>query len=315
MPKLFLDTSIVFIDIEVGDVEKARLKYDRIEVWRSPDNIASYVEITADDDTHATVIGTVDGPWNVNGTQLSIALNDAAPVIISFTETAIDLLSLITKINTVLPTVAFQAGENINRIGLQSPLKGLLSSIRVTGSAASVLGLSTSRLTGVAHRIELIEPTTRYRFYDLDGHTTDYYKVRFRNSLNDAVSSFSGIIRATPPQNLADSDLVTASVRLSDATGLPIEGRRIILVPLMIRKVSGNALLSTQDRIVIKTDQFGFASTKLAKGITVRVFFEGTGFEREIIVPNTDFDILDAATAVPDPLNIVSTPPMAIRTS
>ncbi len=314
MPNLFLDSDIVSIDIEVGDVSKTLLKFDRIEVWRSPDNVIPYIEITSDDDTSATVIGTVDGPWILTGTSLNISLNDATPLVITFTEVSTDLLSLITKINNVVPGIASQVGPNINRIKLSSNLIGLLSSIQISGIAASILGLSTIRTIGAAHRIELIEPTTRYKFYDVDGLFSYYYKIRFRNSVNGALSPYSTIIRATPPQNLANSDLVTASVKLSNATGIPIEGRRIILVPIIITQISSNGLLSTQDRIVIKTDQFGFASTKIAKGIRLRIFFEGTGFEREILVPNIDFDILQAATTYPDPFNIVSTPPMPIRT-
>ncbi len=315
MPKLFLDSNIVSIDIEVGDVSKTLLKYDRIEVWRSPDNIASYTEITSEDDTSATIVGTVDGPWALDGTSLNITLNDADPITISFTTTPIDLLSLITLINKVAPGIASQAAANVNRIRLSSTLIGLLSSIQVSGSAVSVLGLPTSRSFGLSHRVELKEPTTKYTFYDADGLFSYYYKIRFRNSINGSVSQYSSIIRATPPQNLLDSDLVTASIRLSDAKGIPIEGRRIILVPIAITQISSNGILSTQDKIVIKTDQFGFASTKVAKGIRLRVFFEGTGFEREIIVPNIDFDLLQAATTYPDPFNIVSVPPLAIRVS
>jgi len=312
MPKTFLDSNIVYVDIEVLDIDKALLVYDRIQVWRSPDNVASYTEITAEDDVFASITGTTDGPWALTGTSLTIVKNSADPVTINFTTSGTtDLLSLIKFINETLPNFASQAGPNINRLKLTSDIKGLNSNLTLSGSATSVLGLSTTKV--VAHRIELIRPTTKYRFYDLDGASTYYYKARFYSTENGAVSTYSPIIRATPVQIIPDNQLVTGSVTLTTATGFPIEGRRIIIVPVVDVEISNAALLSIDTRIVAKTDQFGFASVKLPPGITVRIFFEGTGFNREIIVPSANFDILQAMTTYPDPFNIVSTPPMPIR--
>lgn len=316
MPKTFLDTNIVYVDIEVVDVEKALLIYDRIQVWRSPDNMVSYTEITADDDIAASVTGTTDGPWSLTDTSLTIIKNSADPVTINFSDSgSIDLYSLINLINLTVPKLTSQVGPNINRLKITSDLKGLNSNLTISGSAASILGLSTTKVIGRSHRIELIRPTTKYRFYDLDGAPTYYYKSRFYSTENGAVSAFSPIIRATPVQLIPDNQLVTGSVTLTTATGFPIEGRRVIIIPVVDTQINSATLLSIDTRVVLKTDQFGFASVKLPPGITVRIFFEGTGFNREIIVPSSDFNILQAMTTYPDPFNIVSTPPMPIRLS
>ena len=316
MPKTFLDSNIVYVDVEIADINKALLTYDRIQIWRSPDNIDPYQEITAEDDIAASIIGSEDGPWALTGTSLTIIKNSADPITISFTGTdPIDLQSLISYINQIIPDFASQAGPNINRLKLTSNLKGLRSDLTLSGSATSILGLSTTRVVGKSHRIELISPTTRYRFYDIDGAPTYYYKARFSSSINNNVSAFSPIIRATLPQIIPDNDLVTGSITLTSAFGFPVEGKRIIIVPITDTEINNAALLSIDTRIVIKTDQFGFASVKLPPGITARIFFEGTGFSREIIVPDQDFNILEAMTTYPDPFNIVSTPPMPIRLS
>lgn len=316
MPRISLDTPVTFIDIDVVDPEKTILLYDVIQVWRSPDNIQPYVEITAVDDIPAQLDGTIDGTWLLNGKILTIVKNNADPISITFDgPDPYDLQSVLNKINSIIPKLASQVGPNINRVRLTSDLKGLASTLLISGTAATPLGLSTTRVVGKAHRVELTTPTNKYRFFDLDGQPTYYYKVRFYNSLNKAVSNFSAFIQATSQIILSPSDLVVASIRLADETGMPIENRRVIMVPIVNKKVGGISLLSVQNRIIMKTDQFGYASTKIAKGITVRVFFEGTGFEREIIVPNTDFDIMDVATSYPDPFNIVNTPPQVVRSN
>lgn len=317
MPKISIDTSVVFIDIEVADPEKAILLYDTIQVWRSPDNIVSYIEVTDRDDLPAEVIGTIDGTWNLNGQTLTIIKNSADPVSVTFVgPNPFDLLSVIKQVNLAFPKdIASQSAPNVNRIKITSDITGLASNLTLSGNAATTLGLSTTRALGRAHRLDLTTPTNKYRFYDLDGQPTYYYKIRYYNSFNKAASSFTAPVRATIAPILQDSDLVVASVTLSDETGMPIENRRIIIVPIVDKQVGSVTLMNTQNRIILKTNQYGYASTKIAKGIRARVFFEGSGFEREIIVPNTDFDIMTAATTYPDPFNIVTIPPLVVRTS
>jgi len=316
MPKISIDTDIVFIEIKVVDPEKTLLLFDTIQVWRSVDNIQPYTELTAKDDLPAIINGTIDGTWALNTKTLTVVKNSADPITVTFTGAdPWDLQSVINKINLQIPKLASQAGTNINRLRLTSDISGLASNLTISGTAASVLGLSTTRVIGAAHRPDLTTPTNTYYFYDVDGQPTYYYKIRFYNSLNGAVSVFTTPVQGRIQPILQAGDLVTASVTLSDETGMPIEGRRIILVPITDKKVGIASLMNTQNRIILTTNQYGFASTKIAKGITVRVFFEGSGFSREITTPTVDFDILTVATTYPDPFNIVTTPPLVIRVS
>lgn len=316
MPKLTLDNNIIFIDLDIVDTEKTLLLFDSIQIWRSIDNIEPYTQLTADEEIPAIADGTISGTWNLENTTLTIIKNSADPITMTFTgSNPFDLQTVINQINLKFPSIARQQGANINKLRLVSDVVGLSSNLTISGSAVSILGLPTTKLIGKCHRVELTYPTNKYRFYDLDGAPTYYYKARFYNKLNKTVSPFTNPIRATIAPVLDNTQLVTASITLSDNVGNPIEGRRIILVPIVTKRVSSIALLSTQDRIILKTNQFGFASTKLVKGTTIKCFFEGTGFEREIIVPDTDFDILTATTQYPDPFNIVSPPPLLIRTS
>jgi hypothetical protein len=69
------------------------------------------------------------------------------------------------------------------------------------------------------------------------------------------------------------------------------------------------------NRIEVFTDQNGRAAVTLVKGQVLKVFIEGTTFQREFTVPTADFDVMTVATSRPDPLSIVETPPMPIRVS
>lgn len=308
--------NINYIDLEVEDIVKALALYDVVQVWRSPDNILSYTEITGTDDLPAVIDGTIAGTWNLNGTSLTVVKNNNDPITISFTGTnPFDLLTVIKTINTVIPNFASQVPSNTNRLRLTSDMLGLLSNLTLSGTATSVLGLTTTKVIGRAHRIPLTNPTTKYRFLDPDGLSTDYYKTRFYNTKTKAVSPYSEIVRATIPKILSDSDLVTASITLANMNGEPLINKRVIIIPMSLKRVGSTSLVSSQDRIVLTTDQYGFASAKLAKGMTIRVYIEATGFEREVVVPNTDFDIMAITTIAPDPFSIVTTPPLAIRVS
>ncbi len=316
MPIIHAAAKVNFIDLEIEDIVKALALYDVIQVWRSPDNIAAYTEITGTDDLPAVIDGTVAGTWNLNGTSLTVVKNSNDPVTINFSGTnPFDLLTVIKVINTTFPNFASQVPSNTNRLRLTSDMLGLISNLTLSGSATSVLGLTTTKVIGRAHRIPLTNPTTKYRFLDPDGLSTDYYKTRFYNTKTRAASTYSEIVRATIPKVLSDSDLVTASITLSNMNGEPLIDKRVIIIPMSLKRIGSTSLVSSQDRIIMTTDQYGFASTKITKGMTVRVYIEATGFEREIVVPNTDFDIMAVTTVAPDPFSIVTTPPLAIRIS
>lgn len=316
IPQLELDIGVIYLDLYVKEIEKIRLLYDRIEVWRSTDNI-TYTEITAPDDYPAFIDGTVVGPWNVSGTTLTVTKNGTAPISLTFGGTnPVDLLTIINTINVLFygPNykMASEVPTNTNRLSLKSDIDGLESSLLLSGSACSVLGLSTTITYGKNHRIILTEPTIRYRFYDTSAviGTTYYYKIRYSNSITGRISAFSQYVLGDPLP-LLTTELVTAYIKLSDARGNPVRNKRIILI-LRRPVVTGSnptlmaPLIGVMDeRIEMLTDQFGFASAKVPKGGELEVYIEDTLINRIITVPNTDFDLLDAVSQTYDPFNLV----------
>lgn len=313
--------SIIEFTIHVDNPSQVTALFDRIQVWRSPTENGTFLSITSDDPTPAILDGSIAGGWAVNGQTLSIVLNNADPKNVIFSGVnPIPLIEVLAQINAAIPGFAKEVPTNTGKLRLQSPIAGTQSVIQVTGNAAATLGLSTNKVNGKAARPLISENTEDYNFRDYDGDNAFWYKTRYYSSVTLAVSDFSISRKGGTGTALSGSFLVVGKIALADSTGAPVVGRRVIFVPTgpqVINDGSGNnyGVLPSVDRIVAVTDGNGRASVSLVKGQRLKVFLEGTTFQREFVVPTSDFDILTVASAQPDPLNIVNIPPFAIRVS
>ncbi len=320
--------AIIEFTIHVDEPQSISALYDRIQVYRSPDEDGDpnpFVIITsAPDPSPAIIDGTVEGPWNLNGQSLTLELNGGLPVTVTFTESNPVLLrTVLDKLNAIYPTfapvLASEIPTDTGKVRLTSPVTGTQSILKLSGTAATTLGLSTARTNGKNASLLLSPNTENYLFRDYDGQSTLWYKTRYLNIDTGAVSELSEPFQAGAGTGLSGSAVVTGSVDLADLTGAPIVGRRVIVVPVSSQVVADGghnyAILPSVDRVVVYTDNNGHATVSLVKGQRVKVFLEGTTFQREFVVPTTDFDIMTVATTKPDPLDIVTTPPMPIRLS
>jgi hypothetical protein len=313
------------INIHVEDLSSVLAIFDQIQVWKSPDESGAptpYAEITASAATKATLDGTVSGPWDLVGETLTIVLNNSDPQNIVFTGTdPLILNTVIAKINATFPGLAEEVPTNTNKIRLESPTSGTASALLVSGTAAAILGLSTTKVNGKAARINMVNPTTEYVFQDFDGLDTDFYKTRFYSSLTGAVSSYSAPTNGTPATVLPDQTLLRCFAFLADGAGRPICERRLVFVPMgNVLVTSGSNIygnLQSVDRIVSVTDSKGFAEIYLVRGQTFRFFIEGTSIQREFTVPmtGTELNLLTTLSTSPDTFSIVQAPPSPIRVS
>lgn len=308
-------------NIHVDDAADIAALFDRIQVWRASSQNGTYLDITSDVSLPALLYGSVVGPWNLNGTTLTVILNMADPVDINFTGTnPFQLGTVIAQVNAVIPGLASEIPTDTNKLKLTSSVVGTQSTLQVSGTAISVLGLQSTKVNGKGARPLIGSSTDDYLFRDFDGDNTFWYKTRYYNSVTGAVSAFSTPQMGGPGTGLVGSFVVTGKIALAALDGTPTVGRRIIFVPTGSQVVAdggGNnyGVLPSVDRITVTTDPSGQATVKLVKGQRLKVFIEGTTFQREFVVPTTDFDILTVATVQPDPLSIVTTPPFPIRLS
>lgn len=318
--------SAVFITVNIplADLPATLALYDRIQVWRSTTGkLGAYTEITGADDTAAVAKTTTSPPWALAGLTLQAIMSSADPVGLTFAAlvppASLRVEDVVAQVNAAIPGFASVDAASNAVVDLTNPLKGTGSTLLLSGTALSVLGLPSTLQSGVGHRIPIGLLNTTYKFTDLGGDPTYWYKTRFYSTLTQSVSAFSDPRLGDVTQILPSSTLSKATVDLVDVTGKPIIGRRVILVPVQMQQVPYNSvnygLLPGNDRIELTTDEAGHAEVQLVRGATVRAFFEGSGYAREFVVPDADFDLLTVLSTAADPFSIVQAPPMPIRES
>lgn len=317
--------AVITVDILVNSLEDVLEFFDRIEVHRSitVEN-GTYVELTdLEGPTAAIIDGSEDGSFNLNGLTLDILLDGEATaesVLFEGTD-PIDLATIIEQINEVVPTLASEVPSSTNRLRLTSVMEGTISSITITaGAAATVLGLSSTKVNGKERRITIIDPTTMYQLFDKDGLNEYWYKTRFSNSESVLVSEFSiphqgGVDSAVPV-----SQLVKGTIYLVNGLGLPIIGNRLIFIPMIrgvVASTSYNVIPGFYSRAEVLTNGAGYAEANLIRGITYRMILEGTSLVREFVAPllGDTFDLMTVTGTTPDPYDIAQTPPRPIKMS
>jgi hypothetical protein len=117
---------------------------------------------------------------------------------------------------------------------------------------------------------------------------------------------------------LTDAYTVLANVYLSDAAGRPMTGIKVFFVPVGVGtgqdvNLNDYTVLPGQRPIIALTNEFGIAHQDLIIGMTMKVFFEGSSYQRELVVPDSDFNLMAALSTKPDPFTIVQVPPRPIR--
>ena len=312
--------AIVEFTIHVDDPESVVAIFDRIQVWRSATQNGTYTDITANEDVSAQLDGVNYAPWSITGKALTVIADNATPRTIVFAGTdPISLDDVISQINSIFPGLASESTVTSGVIHLQSPITGTGSVLEISGNASAVLGLINAHINGKAGRLLLSSTTEDYVFRDLDASPTYWYKTRYYNAFTGAVSDYSPPQLGGPGAGLTSSTVV-GKIAIVDITGAPIQDRRIILVPTSSQLIDNGSgvffgILPSVDRIELVTDSFGQASTNLVVGQRLKVFIEGTTFNREFEVPDADFDILSTASTENDPFDIVTVPAMPVRVS
>lgn len=312
--------SLISLDVHVDRLSDVLAIFDRIEVWRSVAGTGGpYDEISdAAGPTAAKVDGTVTGPFTLNGLVLDVTVDgEAKPVTFAGLD-PIDLASVITQINAVVPGFASEIPTDTDLLRLISTTTGTGSAILVASNpAATALGLPTTQVNGKGSRITLAPGTTDYQFLDLDGLDAYFYQTRYSSTTSSTVSSFSD-----PRQGSADvvapgTELVRAELSLLNGAGKPVVGRCVRFILQTTKAVDTTtyqAIPGVDANVFVTTTESGFASIDLLKGATYKMIIEGTSFIREFVVPDTGpFDALALAGTSPDPFDIVKAAPRPIK--
>ncbi len=203
----------VRLTISVPDVDtQLAAGFDRIRVFRGPAADGPFTEVTAENPTAATLIGSLAGPFHVHTKNVSLRLNEgpiqtaqiAIPTPGSANEVAASLLGQIEGL------VAGDDGSG--HLQLSSPGVGTDETIELLGDldALTALGFAVGATDqGEAQRVPLITGVTSYTFEDHGGTTAYYYQIDFLNQGTGAASNSSvpaqGTAVDTVPKQQADA--------------------------------------------------------------------------------------------------------------
>lgn len=313
--------AIITVEARIPDIADALALYDCVQVHRSTDAGASWTDLSADRETPARIAGTLPAPFaGLAGTSLVVVLSGGDPISVTFPAgEPTSLKTVLETIEAAKPGLASEAEKDSGKLALTSPLSGTGSTMTVTGTAASVLGLSAGKAAGKGTRLALTKPTIVYRFKDYDGDPGYLYKWRLFSSKTLAASPFSAPIQYDPAMVVAGSGLVTGTLRWATASGRPVVGRRVLFVPTDGRSFETDgkvySVLPDDRPLEMVTDHTGTASIELYAGQRYVVHFEGTRFSRAFDAPHEDFDLMEVVAQTPDPFDPAVPDPMTIRTS
>lgn len=161
-----------------------------------------------------------------------------------------------------------------------------------------------------AVRLDLIEGTSLYNYYDTTGYKTSRYKWRFSANGVAPFSTYSQNVDGRPLP-IAGALLALGMARFIGIDGRPIQ-KTIIVAPESDQVVAGYTV--DRDAMTFTSDENGVLQIPLVQGARVRIGIEGNNVVKVITVPATDnFDLLEALSEAPDMFTVQTVAPMLTR--
>jgi hypothetical protein len=310
----FYDRSTLIFRFWIDDSERA--DYDRLEVWRSTASSGGpYVELTGDTWGPAVITGR-RGQGALVGKTLELLVG-TVPLIVTFTGTdSLTLGSIASQIQAAaLGLLSASAGADTYTLTLTTADVGCRARIEITGgNAAPILGFSayppTNRAYGTDARPQLVTGRGAYTFEDPWAQgSTYFYKTRMRKSSDSSVSEFSNSFRGDVTRAVTADRLVRGWLRLIDVQGRPIRGRSIMLSTRdTVHVLSVDQLLVDVGDQQLFTDENGYCSMLLFRGLVISVGIAGTALVRDVSVPTDpsidSFNLFDPTTSTDDAFTV-----------
>lgn len=298
---------ILKIDIRVEDSQWVD-NFDKLEVHRSRSGESGpYEELTGPVWKGATLAFKTQ-PYYVVGKVLSLLLNEAAELDVTFTGVdPLSAASIATQIQTQ-SLGALSAAVVGTEIVVTTMQPGAGASIRVLSSdAAGLFALDTVEpgcvTFGQNARIPLISGQGLYSFQDPNGSKEFSYRTRFRNQATNSVGEYSLVFAGMSITNLDPTDLILGTVDLTDLEGRPLQNVHVLVYSRVnTTLVNGKAIIGgSSDRL---TDADGHVEFNLVRGSEVTVGIAGTSIARNVTVPTdvalTTFNLLDPSVGGQD---------------
>ena len=300
------------LKIYVAELVNVMTLYDVIQVQRSTTAppTTTEVDLTADTAQPAELIGTVEGPYTINGKTFVLKV-DGTQVSVTFTSpNPVALPDVVDELNAAFTAAGVNAtasDDGTGKLKLETDNSGTQYTLEIiSGSALTDLGFTVGdKDNGEAQHILLVAGTENYEFDDGSGQASYYYRSRFFNTVTGVFSGWSDWELGTTGAAVDAAELIVAKVYLAGLDGVAQADANIVIVNAFDQvKVDGYGIFGSS--VTLTTDGTGYAETVLVKGSLVDVIFPGTSIVRRVQVPTTgtEFDLLDDSLVVDDQLEI-----------
>lgn len=305
----------------VQDITEVLTDFNRLMWFRSADGEhGTYEALTDTTAQPAILVGRNSEPHALAGLTLRFRVNGVSDVEVTFAGsdpyTTADAAAEIEAEAPALVTADVDADGHLTITSVQTGT-GASVDIQEDTEASLNLGfqLGDAAIGRDPHQV-LVSGTHEYLFTDQNSDDDWWYRVQYHHSVSLDLSEFSVSFPATSVQPLPYSATIVGFVRLADAVGRPLAGRRVVLSPQGMLTSGSHTVFG--EPLYLTTDRNGYAEIRVVRGTLMDVNVEGTGYTRRIEVPDTGdgFDFMDPDLVTEDELGIVvSTWDFAIRTS
>lgn len=312
--------AVIKLQIYVANLDNVMGLFDEMQVWRSTTGDGGpFTEITAAAAAAATLTGSEDAPFTLNGLTLNLEIDGGSEQTVTFsTADPVGIDFVLSAVNDAVTGAT--ATEDNGALVITSDNTGTDSIVEITGGTAlTELGFTTGDIDyGEAARITLQAGVENYEFDDESGDADYYYRTRYYNSVTGAVSSYGVAVQGSIGTIISSSNLIKAVIDLAGLDGSPLDEQRVTFFNVYAPPISVTDIGVLGRSLEITTDQAGHAETMLIKGALLDVAIPGTGIVRQITVPSsgTEFNLMDELIAADD-LFQIQTPdiPLTIRRS
>jgi hypothetical protein len=302
----------VKLKIYVAELTNVMSLYDTIAVQRSTTAppTTTEVDLTKDTAAPAVLVGTLEGPYLINGQTFTFKVNGTELTVTFISPSPVALPDVVDEINDALATAGLAAtasDDGTGKLKLETNDNGTHFTLEIiSGTALVELGFTAGdKDNGEAAHIILQAGITDYEFDDGSGLASYYYRTRFYNTVNGTFSAWSDWILGQTGAVVDASELIVGKVKLAGLDGVALVNSKVVITNVYDQVVKDDYGIFGSS-ITLETDGTGYAETTLVKGSLIDVIFAGTSIVRRILVPSTgtEFDLLDDSLVVGDQFEI-----------
>ena len=292
------------VPVLVDDIADVILSYNRIRVYRSVSGVAgNFEEITATTAAAATFTGARLEPYVLDGKDFVIDIDGTEE---SFTFGAVTTAAAAAAEITSNTTAT--ATDSGGYVQVTSGTTGTASTLEINTASEGAVALGMyvgDNDHGEESWVTLSGATKLYYVNDYQGSTDYWYKYRFYNTTNQAISDWSSAYQGREEGALDPQYIIYGTGYLVDTEGKPMPNVRITIMNKYLPKLVDDKIIAGT-QYTYYTEDDGFVSIPLIKGATVTLSIENTSLVRDIDVPDTGdtFDLM--TTDMQDAIGIVS---------